>query len=816
MLKNLLLTCNALLIAFAVNAQCLTISCNSNITVNNDSGLCGTNVMYTTPTVVSNTCAGIDSDTFSFTGAMQTWVVPVGITSVTIQTWGAQGGANWINNNNFGGYVSADIAVTPGSTLYIFVGGQATTIAGGFNGGGNGEGAGKGGGGATDVRIGGTTYNDRVVVAGGGGGAGYWSSLHVVGGQGGGLTGTNGYRDPSYAANPGGVGGTQTSSGNGTCVSLNNPAVAGGFGYGGAPSGCGCEGYGGGGGWWGGAGSGNCRGGGGGSGYAIPAATNVVMNTGVRTGNGMAIISYAGASAATVNQTAGLPSGSFFPAGTTTNTFIATDQFGNSDTCTFDVVVNDTEIPVLSNVPLNITMNADSAMCSTIVSWTPPTMSDNCTVVLNSNFAPGASFPVGTTTVTYTATDTQGNADTATFTVTVVDTQVPWWTWMPTDTTVNNDAGQCSAIVTWAPAAAADNCSIDTMFSSANSGDAFPVGVTVVTYVVIDGSGNTDTATFTITVLDNEMPTVTCPIDITVNADSGNCSASGVSLGSVTVMDNCATTSANDAPSVFPVGVTVVTHTVTDAGGNTVTCQQNVTVVDDQAPGILNCSSDLITCEGTVVMFNTPMAMDNCGATISQVSGPNSGDTLGAGMYTVVFVAADSSGNTDTCSFNITVTADPVVTASASVMTPCADDADVVLTGSPAGGMFFGTSVSGNQFDPSVGAGAYAIIYSFTDVNGCVGSDTININVNACVGITESGAPSFMMFPNPASELFTFQSADAGTLVISDAQGKQVYNLQVKAGSTEINVSELAAGAYAVQFASDGGMVSNGKLIIQR
>jgi hypothetical protein len=230
------------------------------------------------------------SQVFNYTGVQQTFIVPNGVTSITVDAYGAQGGSNWSGNVNYGGYVQADIPVTPGTTLYIYVGGQPSGLAGGFNGGGIGETGGAGGGGASDIRIGGTTYADRVVVAGGAGGAGTWFNLHVVGGLGGGLIGGNGYRDnPSTL---GGDGGTQTSSGNGTCVSFNNPVVAGGFGFGGAPSGCGCQGYGGGGGWYGGAGSGNCRGGGGGSSYTIPGATNVTHTQGIRMGDGQITLTW--------------------------------------------------------------------------------------------------------------------------------------------------------------------------------------------------------------------------------------------------------------------------------------------------------------------------------------------------------------------------------------------------------------------------------------------------------------------------------------------------------------------------------------------
>ncbi len=231
-----------------------------------------------------------DSTTFVYTGAAQMFVVPGCVDTITMDVYGAQGGANWVNNTNFGGRVTAKIAVTPGETLMVYVGQQPTSgTIGGWNGGGNGDGAGKGGGGASDVRRGPFTLNDRIIVGGAGGGAGYWSNLHVVGGAGGGLTGGSGYRDPSYVSNPGGLGGGQAAGGaNGTCISLYNTQMAGSFGQGASatPFGCGCEGYGAGGGWYGGASSGNCRGAGGGSSYTIPTATNVVHVQGVRVGNG--------------------------------------------------------------------------------------------------------------------------------------------------------------------------------------------------------------------------------------------------------------------------------------------------------------------------------------------------------------------------------------------------------------------------------------------------------------------------------------------------------------------------------------------------
>ena len=80
----------------------------------------------------------------------------------------------------------------------------------------------------------------------------------------------------------------------------------------------------------------------------------------------------------TTTQTAGLPSGSTFPVGTTTNTFEVTDAAGNTATCSFDVTVNDTEDPAIT-CPADITTSNDPGDCSAVVTYTTPVGTDNCT-----------------------------------------------------------------------------------------------------------------------------------------------------------------------------------------------------------------------------------------------------------------------------------------------------------------------------------------------------------------------------------------------------------------------------------------------------
>src|SRR5439155_9708201 len=109
---------------------------------------------------------------------------------------------------------------------------------------------------------------------------------------------------------------------------------------------------------------------------------------------------------------------------------------------------------------------------------------------------------------------------------------------------------------------------------------AFPVGTTTVSSVATDSSGNTTNCSFTVTVLDNQGPTIVCPANLTVNAAPGLCT-SNVNF-TVSAADNCAVTNLVSNPTngfAFPVGTTTVTSVATDASGNTTNCTFTVTVL---------------------------------------------------------------------------------------------------------------------------------------------------------------------------------------------------------------------------------------------
>jgi len=327
------------------SAQCPNIVCPGNITVNSDSGICGAVVNYTAPIGV-DTC-NVSSQTYNYTGSMQVFTVPTGVTSINIDMTGASGGDLGTALGGKGGRVQGSLSVIPGTVINIFVGKQGTSsissqntdsITGGggvfsySSGGKSGT-----GGGASDIRIGGTGLNNRVVVAGGGGGAGGTTSQSLAGGNGGGLVGADGINWNTWP-NAGGKGGTQTAGGamGVACCSCPTYTTAGILGIGGFGSGDGAGGGGGGGGYYGGGGA--CfSGAGGGSSYTDSSVTNVIHTQGFQTGHGQVIISWTSSGISTT-QIAGLSSGSLFPGGTTTNTFVVTSG-SFSDTCSFTVYV---------------------------------------------------------------------------------------------------------------------------------------------------------------------------------------------------------------------------------------------------------------------------------------------------------------------------------------------------------------------------------------------------------------------------------------------------------------------------------------------
>lgn len=128
-----------------------------------------------------------------------------------------------------------------------------------------------------------------------------------------------------------------------------------------------------------------------------------------------------------------------------------------------------------------------------------------------------------------------------------------------------------------------------------------------------------------------------------------------------------------------------------------------------------------------------------------------------SGTQTVTYTYTDGNGCTNAASASITVNIAPVVTHS-PIADACENGGLVALTGgSPAGGSYSGTGVTGSDFDPTVGA--QTVTYSYTDGNGCTNTADATINVNTPPVVTQS---SFTAVCTDASDVTLSGGSPAG------------------------------------------------------
>jgi HYR domain/GEVED domain/Secretion system C-terminal sorting domain len=289
-----------------------------------------------------------------------------------------------------------------------------------------------------------------------------------------------------------------------------------------------------------------------------------------------------GATVAAVNPSHA--SGQAFNKGVTTVVLRATDAAGLTKSCSFRVTVNDRQAPVIT-CDANQSVNTATGQCSAVVTYTDATFTDNCaptsgTAVRVSGLPSGAAFPKGTTNVVYRATDASGNFALCTVKITVTDNEKPKIN-CPTVPNRNTDPGKCGAAVSYSTPISTDNCPgvQQQLLSGLASGSSFPVGSTTVRWQAKDAVGLTETCQFTVTVVDNQGPTIICPPNTTIMGGPGNCTIPKAQLPSATAQDNCGVTSlSSNAPADVPAGTIAVTWTAV-AGSQQAQCQHNVTVM---------------------------------------------------------------------------------------------------------------------------------------------------------------------------------------------------------------------------------------------
>jgi subtilisin-like proprotein convertase family protein len=447
-----------------------------------------------------------------------------------------------------------------------------------------------------------------------------------------------------------------------------------------------------------------------------------------------------GAASGTITQTAGLASGETFPVGTTTNTFEYDDGVNPVQTCSFDVTINDTEVPVANcAAPFTIQLDANgdaSITAADIENGSTDVCGIASTSIDKTDFT---CADVGPNTVTLTVTDVNGNVSTCTTIVTVEDNVPPVANCAAPFTIQLDDNGDASITVADIENGSTDACGIATILIDITDFTCADVGPNNVTLTVTDVNGNTSTCVAVVTVEDDLPPTIACPSDITVNTGAGLCSAI-VTFPMPLVLDNCTATATQTggltSGSDFPVGVNTVEFTATDGSGNTAVCSFTITVVDNEPPTMV-CQNITIQLDASGNASITAAdvdggSTDNCGIASILVS-PSTFDCSDVGDNPVVLTVTDIHGNSNICIAIVTVE---------DVTSPVAVCQNITVELDPITGTvtIIGADVDGGSTD-ACGIDSYDLDVDTFDCSN-IGDNTVvltvidvNGNMSSCTAI---------------------------------------------------------------------------------
>ena len=323
----------------------------------------------------------------------------------------------------------------------------------------------------------------------------------------------------------------------------------------------------------------------------------------------------------------------------------------------------------------------------TTVTYTTPLALDACGPATATCLpVSGSTLALGATTVTCTATDAAGNQSTSSFTVTVQDTTAPSLV-QPQNLSFEQES-PTGAVVTFALPGATDLVDpAPVVVCTPPSGSTFVPGLTTVTCVATDASGNSASVSFTVAVQDTIAPS----LPALGNQSVEQTSPAGAVFAYATPT---ATDAADPSPSVvctpasggvFPPGVTTVTCTATDAAGNQSSESFTVTVQDTTGPSLSqpqNLTREQATPAGTVVTYTTPIATDPVDPNPSVACSPPSGSTFAPGVTTVTCTATDAAGNQSSVDFTITIqdTVAPALVQPAGLLAEQSNPAGAVVT----------------------------------------------------------------------------------------------------------------------------------------
>lgn len=368
---------------------------------------------------------------------------------------------------------------------------------------------------------------------------------------------------------------------------------------------------------------------------------------------GVPLVTYT-ISAPSTNAGVGNASGNTFFIGSSTVVYTATDQAGNTGTCSFTITVEEDSLVLIVNEPpvkctdekVIVCINAEGfnnlASLQFALQWDDTVLEFDTVISVNPL--------IGTGTYNFGPTNNQNQLN-------VSDTLTFSWFKSAGLGLFDGDFIFCvrfnliGGVNTSTPINIVSTPSLPIEASVAQPQPQLPIVIPV----YLKNSS--------VSITDDEPPIIeNCPPDITLNTHIAFCSAVH-QWEPIVATDNCTpdvTVVCNyNSPTDFPLGTTVVMCIATDEAGLSDTCSFSVTVVDN-VPPVVNCQlvdiitvSDPDTC-GTNVQWPLPQAVDNCTLNPT-ITGPAPGGFWEAGSHQILYTITDEAGNQSFCGFLLVI-----------------------------------------------------------------------------------------------------------------------------------------------------------------
>ena len=541
----------------------------------------------------------------------------------------------------------------------------------------------------------------------------------------------------------------------------------------------------------------------------VPVLTLPANITAEATSSAGSLVNYSASASDTVdgNMPSGcLPvSGSTFALGSTPVNCSVTDNANNTSTGSFTITVEDTTAPIVT-APLDIVMEASGS--TTAVTLGTASASDLVSGSLTPTASNSGPFAVGVHQITWSATDGANNTGTAIQAVTITDTGAPSLT-LPTNIT-EEATSALGALVSYNSSA---SDTVDGTLPSGCapvSGSIFALGTTTVNCSVTDSESNTTSGSFEILVQDLTAPTVTAPLDITMEATG---LTTAVTLGSASASDlvDGAVIPGASSNGPFAVGVHQITWSATDTAGNTGTAVQMVTITDTGAPMLTlpaNITKEATSSAGALVNYSAS-ASDTVDGVLPSGCLPVSGSTFALSATTVNCSVMDSANNTSSGSFIVTVqdTTAPTVTAPLDiVMEATGATTAVTLGNASASDLVSGALIASADIMGPFTVGVHQITWSATDTAGNIGTDIQTVTIN------DTGAPTLTLPANITEEA----TSTSGALVNYDASASDIVDGILASGCLPASGSSFALGSTTVNcsVSDSANNISNGSFTV--